>query len=538
VDDRDGSDRKRGSDGAAAAGPRGRVAGRIAFKAREAREFLGRTIWVHHRRGERSLRAALYSMLRVVVLVVRGFLDHDLTTRAAALTYSSLLALVPTLAVAFSIFQAFKGLDRAHEQLQQVLYANLLPIEERRLPPPGETLSPEDAARRQQLAEVRHEVEQRIQSAIESVREGVQENALLATIVLFLTVILMLARMEETFNALWGVQKSRTVFQRFTTYWAVATLGPVLFGGSIAMTTSLRSTYVIRWLESTIPILEFAYKLAPIAITGLGFTVVYVFMPHTKVKFRAALAGGLVAAILFELGKHGFTFGSAFLLGTYNKVYGSIASLFIFLFWIFFCWMIVLIGVEVCVAAQSASTRAMEVLASKPSRRVEDLIGLRLAVEVGRGFHFGEPPPSAEAIAATLDVPLRLVREGAAAIEEAGIIREITIARDLSGFVPGRPLEKITVCDVLRALGERPGAAAVAVASDDGTRYVEGLLGKADQALERVLATEDLRAIVERLQAARVAAAAAAAAASPEPEAAPGPQDGEGDGRKVAPAPP
>ncbi len=442
---------------------------------RRLRDFFTETIWDEKQLERGRLQRFFFPKLRIVFLVVQGYWNHDLATSAAALTFASLLALVPCLAVAFSIFQAFPGaLESAQEQLKAMILKNLAPG------------FPE-------------KVETWIDRFVENVRLGVRANATIATIILFATVVNMIPSMETTFNGIWGDRRSRNFYQKFTTYWAVATLGPVLVGASFAMTASLLSSSFVAWIETRLPVVAVFYRLAPVVLACAAFTILYFFLPNTAVRVRAALVGGVVAGLAFELAKRAFAASSEGLLTSYNADYSGIATLFVFFLWLFVSWTITLLGMEFVFATQTATTHRREELAARISQKSKELIALRLTVEVAERFYRGDIPISALHLAQSVDIPLRLVNDIRFTLHEAGIVKELDEGAESYAFVPGRMLEKIAVRDVIAALREHRGETFKLAADDEG-RTILGVVGQADAAAADAYAGESMRTIVERLE--------------------------------------
>jgi membrane protein len=226
------------------------------------------------------------------------------------------------------------------------------------------------------------------------------------------------------------------------------------------------------------------------------------------VRIGAAIIGGLVGAILFELGKWGFTIGSAYLLASYNRIYTGIAALFIFLFWLNLCWLIVLVGLEVTLATQTATAYAMDELAARVNHRGRELVALRIATEVACRFGRGNDPPTADVLAKALHAPLRLVHDVLGLLEEAGLVRAVEVGKDELGYVAGRPLDKVSLADVSAVLRERDGVP-LTLCKDDDTTYLESLLAEAEVAVRGIYGRESLKGVAERMPACPSAGVAA-----------------------------
>jgi len=245
----------------------------------------------------------------------RVFDDH-VQTNAAALAFTTVLALVPAAAVTFSMLSMFPVFEQWSQELEKFVYSNLVPAT-------GDL------------------VQSRLQEFVG------QTGRLTAFGLLFLLVsaLLLLFTIEETLNKIWRVETSRSVVQRILSYWAVLTLAPLLMGASLSLTSYLVSTafdgdgdvaLARNWFLNTLPFL----------FEAMAFVLLYTAVPNKPIQFRHALAGGLTAAVLFECTKQGFTwYVSNF--HNYEIIYGALSSIPIFLLWIYLSWLVVLAGAEV-----------------------------------------------------------------------------------------------------------------------------------------------------------------------------------------------
>ncbi len=437
--------------------------------------FFNETLW-EERPDRGRLGRFLYPKLRVLTLAFWNLQAHDAATYASALTYTSLLALVPFLAVAFSLFLVFGGLDAVRDRLQDFLLDYIAPG-------------------------MKAEVKVTIETFMKNVRKGGGSSAILGAVLLIVTTVRTLATLEGTFNRIVGVKRGRPWAARITVYWALATLGPILLGASLAMTATVRSTRFVLWLEDTAPFIVYLYSFAPMLLTCGAFTLLYLFLPNAKMKPRAAAIGGLVAGLVFELAKSGFTAGAVTLVKTQDQVYGSIATLFVGLFWVYISWIIILVGLEVVVAVQSAATHRKEELATQVSQKFKEVIGLRLVAEISLRFHHGSnAPPHVGELSRILDVPERLLRDILDQLEDAALIRTVEGPDEHPAFIPARSLEKISVRDVIAALREH-GAVGLSITSDPETSYLLDVVYRADLAAAEVVASEDFRSIAEKIAA-------------------------------------
>ena len=233
---------------------------------------------------------------------------------AASLTFTTLLSLVPLIAIALSLFSAFPVFDDFSENIKKFLLANMLPETG------GKMIS--------------RYVEQFAESAAKLTAVGI--------VFLGLTAMLMMHSIDAAFNTIWRVSRPRTVVQRVLIYWAMLTLAPLLIGGSLSLTswlTGMSVGYAKQIPEFGVVML----KVAPVLLTTLAFSLMFRVVPNRFVPLRHAIIGGAVAAAAFESMNHAFAYYIAH-FPTYKLVYGAFASIPIFLLWIYLSWLTILLG--------------------------------------------------------------------------------------------------------------------------------------------------------------------------------------------------
>jgi len=240
------------------------------------------------------------------------------------------------------------------------------------------------------------------------------------------------------------------------------------------------------------------FRWSPALFASVAFALLYLFLPNAKVKPRAALVGGLFAGVAFELAKQAFASVSKSMVASQSEVYGAIATLFVFLFWVYISWTIVLLGLEVVVATQSATSHRKEEIALSVSQRFREMVALRLVTEVCERFDQGAEPATVEGIAAALDVPERLLHDVIGILEEEGIVRRADDPEGHSAYLPARPLEKISVDDVLSALRDA-GERGLAVKADEESRCLAAIVDATEAASSRVSTEETMRRVVDEV---------------------------------------
>lgn len=394
--------------------------GWIEARRREVESFFAQKLW-RSATGE-SLAVRLgRQAVQVTVIVVQGLARNHTMLRASALTYFTMLSLIPLLALAIGLVNAFGAGD---QMIQMVA---------------------------QQIGAVSPEAGERILELVRSV--DFRSLGAVGGATLFVTTVLALSSVEAALNFIWGVERQRPLARRFPDYLAVLVVAPLMLTVSVSLAASLHSEAFVTRLQA-IPGLALFFDLglrqAPVLLLWGAFTFLYWFLPNTTVRAVPALAGGGLAAVLFavlQLAYVEFQVGAA----RANALFGSFAALPILLVWIYLSWAIVLLGAELAFAIQNRASFRQAREGEEPAPAEREAIGLVVATRVARGFRAGEGGCTAEELADALDVPVRTVRAVLRALEEAGLVTPRGDPK-LDGFQLGRAAENITAGDILAAL--------------------------------------------------------------------------------------
>ncbi len=404
--------------------------------------------------------------MQLTVIIGEGFVRDQLLLRANALTYLSLLALVPLIAIAVSVSTALgvNAENMTRTILEQVAAGSPRAVE-----------------------------------LILPLVENLNFAALGATGggVFILTTVLAIGNVEQTFNQIWGVKRQRSWERRIPDYLAVLIVSPMLLAVALSLGGTLQSQSLVqRMLE--VPLFATLYDMglrhAPVVLSAFAFSFLYWFLPNTRVRLVSALLGGVVAAVLFGIAQYAYL---QFNVGVmrYNTIFGSIAFLPLLMVWIYFCWAIILLGAEVAYAHQTLHLYRREVRGAPAGAAARESIGLAIAVELARSFQDGRPPWSVDSLSDHLDVPLRTVRDVMGELEEAGIVVP-SAGEPVGGHQIGRPLERIRVEDVLAAMR---GPRDAAIGDSEVARVVSEVLGQVDRSASQVSELRTLRDLVEEL---------------------------------------
>jgi membrane protein len=433
--------------------------------ARSVERFWAHDIWRIDRMHQDLPYTAQLGILvaRSLYIVVSGFRRERIRLRAASLTYVSLLSLVPALAVVFSLFTAFGGLEDTQAHLK-ALIIDALAVNQR---------------------EVVLEYLERFVGQTHAARLGT-----VGTAFLLLTVISLLTNIERAFNDIWGVRRARSMLRRFQVYWPLVTLGPIVIGLSLSTNAAVEASDTYRQVVTLAPSLAILIQLGPLLLTCLFFTFLYMVIPNTKVPFRCALVGGIVGGGLWSLAQKLYAIYAAHAL-TYSAIYGSLGAVPLFVIWVYVSWTVALLGATLTFAVQSVRTFEPERVVSQEER---EFVAARLMVAVAAHFGRGGGPVSGDAILAQVMAPPRLARTVLGDLVQAGLLAE-TSGED-TGFVPGRPLDQITLAQVVAVMRSRNAAPHHVDQRDSLSLAVSTYLDRAVKASETELAQESLQDLV------------------------------------------
>lgn len=246
----------------------------------------------------------------------KDFVEARCLQLAASLSYTSLLSIVPLMAVSVGILMAFPVFETLNDKLQEFIFANFVPNS-------GSV----------------------IQDYLSSFTDKARQLTLTGIVFLLLTALMMISTIETGLNSIWRASSDRSVLERFVMYWAVLTLGPVMMGSGLIVTSYIMSVPLLSQTASTIENSLGFLKLIPLCLEVFSFTLLYWLVPNVRVEFRYAIIGGMFATLLFEIAKQGFAWYTR-TFPTYQTVYGALAAIPIFLVWLYLSWLVTLLGAQ------------------------------------------------------------------------------------------------------------------------------------------------------------------------------------------------
>lgn len=361
--------------------------------------------------------------VKTLNLTVSSFFDRDLQTRAASLTFDTLLALVPALALIFAIGRGFGLQDLLRDQLF--------------------TYFP---AQKEAISTAVRFVDSYLNESTQGVFVGV------GIIVLLYTLISLLSSIEESFNYIWGIKKDRSLYQKFTDYIAICLLIPILMicsaGVSIFVSTVFQTDAHIPFLT---PLINWLLDIFPLVLVWLAFTLSFLLIPYTKVNFKYAAISGAVSAIAFQILELLFLNGQIYVT-KYNAIYGSFAFLPLLLVWLQFSWVILLSGGTLCYSLQNVFAYNYLANSSNISNNYLRKLAIVVMAIIVKRFEKGEQPQTCNEISQEFQLPLRLVSSITDQLHAQGILSYVMLSDDLVGIAPAIDVSNLSAGTVLRVM--------------------------------------------------------------------------------------
>lgn len=408
-------------------------------------KFLKTDIWRIRSRDHSGGKSFAIRLIQTITLAIRGFHEKECKFKASALTFFSLLSIVPIIAVMFGIAKGFGLQKQVEEQL-----AKNFGIQQQ----VGEQLNAKMQAQQEILTKVIDFANRLLENANGGLIAGI------GVAFLFWTIISVLSNIESSFNDIWGIIKPRSLSRKFSDYLSTMLVCPVLLviSGSITIFVSAQidnTTAKFPLLTTLGPAFWILLKLLPYVSLWAAFTFLFAFIPNTKVRFKSALIGGIVAGTIIQIVQWlyiKFQIGVA----NYGAIYGSFAALPLFLIWFQTSWLIVLFGAEVSFAHQNVETYEFEPDCLSVSHSFKTMLSLFITQQLVSRFCRGEKPADASQLSHELDIPVRLVRQILYELTESGVLSEAKKNGDSElGYQPAIDVDKITVKFVLDRLEQR-----------------------------------------------------------------------------------
>jgi len=467
------------------------------------------------------------------VLVGKSFVRNRCPTRAAALSYATLLALIPMLAVAISVTSGLlkgEGEEKIYEVIDKVVSSVM--------PPPATlnttnvsleigpdfsvALKPTNSvstgiftnavtgtnevaesatnsivaaavADNSRVIDAQKQVAKDIHQFIQNTRS--KTLGLIGMLLLLYVAISMLANIEGTFNDIWGVTRGRSWRWRIVLYWATITLGPLLLIGALGLSGGSQMQAAREFVSHTPFVGGIIFKLLPLVVLWLAFALFYEIVPNIKVRFDAALVGGIVAGSLWHLNNvFGFLYVSRVVSN--SQIYGKLGLLPVFMAGLYLSWIILLFGAQVAYAFQNRKSYLQDKLVENVNQRGREFIALRLMTCIGQRFQLGQPPVTIQEISAELGIPTKLAQQVLQTLLAARLVVETNGGE--SAYASARPLDSINAHHVLLAM--RGGGQELLSRDEPARTEVLGEFAKIEAAERDAASQITLLALASRAQ--------------------------------------
>src|SRR5450432_725395 len=447
------------------------------------------------------------------VLVVKSFVRNRCLIRASALSFSTLLALIPLLAVAISVTSSLLKSEGEKEIYQAIdkFVSNVMPPATVEKDETGLSLNVSPisvmltstnsiASGTNNPAAAAPVVSVSAQkTAAKSIHDFVQntQSKTLGAVGMMLLVyvaIMMLANIEATFNDIWGVTRGRNWLLRVVLYWTTITLGPLAIIGALGLAGGPH-LQTVKDVVGQMPLVgSLIFQLLPLVVLWFAFALLYQLVPNTKVHFSAALVGGIVAGSLWHLNNlFGFLYVSRVV--TNSKIYGSLGLVPVFMAGIYFSWVILLFGAQVAYAFQNRKAYLQEKIVENVNQRGREFIALRLMTSIGQHFQYGLPPVALQKISVELGIPTKLAQQVLQTLLTARLIVEVT-GNEIR-FTPARPLDAISAHDILHAMRAANGQE-IATRDEPMRTEVLGEFARIQEAERQAASSVTMLALVNR----------------------------------------
>ena len=369
-------------------------------------------------------KAAVLVAVRILYRVIADFARGELTLRAMSLVYTTLLSLVPLLALSFSILKAFG----VHNQLEPLLLNFFAPLGEKGV-----------------------ELANNIVRFVGNMGVGVL--GFLGLIMLIYTVVALIQKIEAAFNFIWKEPGLRSLPQRLSGYLSVVLLGPMLVVTALGITATVMSSHLMSELLAIEPFGSLFYllgKLLPYLLVIGAFTVTYLIIPNTTVRWRSALVGGIVAGVVWESAGWGF---AAFIVGSvnYEMVYSGFAIVILFLIWLYLNWLVVLLGASITFYHQNPGYQLRHDAHLVLGFRAREALALEIMRVVGEAYQQGDVQWTKEKFIEEKSLPPAVISEVLDKLLSAGLL--VYACDDSAHLIPGRDLQRISIKDVIDVLG-------------------------------------------------------------------------------------
>ena len=430
-------------------------------------EIIDHLLWKINLNKVNKFQALAIQALRIFYGTIQDLKSGLPSLRAMSLVYTTLLSIVPLLAVSFSVLKGFG----AHNQLEPALVSLLEPLGEKGI-----------------------QISHQIISFVDNMQVGVLGSV--GLLFLIFTVLSLVKKIENAFNATWNISVTRNIIQRFSNYLSVILIGPLLLFTSAGITASFNSSDVVDKFLAIEPfgtLLLFLGELTPYILTTISFALIYLLIPNTKVRLRSAVYGAIVATILWKTIGTLFT---AFIVNStnYTAIYSSFAILIIFMIWIYVSWLIILTGASITYYHQNPDLISNKSRIIRLSCRLREKLALTVMQLIGSSFHHNEPPWTMQALSNKTRISEQALLIVIPSLLSTKLIT--TTGDDQQYYIPSQSLEHITIAMILNAARSAEETHHLNPDDVETTHRVEETLSELNNAISATIESKTLKDLV------------------------------------------
>lgn len=427
--------------------------------------FVKQDLWTKDLASMSWARRLITQVIRLATAVGMEFRHRLLDARAAGLVYTTLLSLVPFLAVTFSVLKAFD----VHHVIEPMLAQVLQPV------------GPKS-----------QEITATIVRFVDNIKISVL--GVVGVAGLFYTTYSLIDKIEQALNVIWQVKQGRTWERKFADYLSAVLVGPVLVMSAFGLLASLQSHTLVQYLVQMEPfgtLLVWSGEIIPFVMLCALFTFFYKVIPNTQVQVRSAAVGGVSAAVLWIMAEEIFAKFVA-VSTNYSAIYSSFAVLILFLLWLYTGWMIVLIGAQLSFFYQYPTAYLSRLLWDQGTYLFREQLALKVLRVLGHHYLNGDCPLKLPKLSSELNMPLSLVEEEVERLVANGFVGRL---QEPEGFSLIKSPDRILVKEVLNSV--RNGTPPWILPHLETNDPVSALLRRRDQAVERALAGETIQSLMQ-----------------------------------------
>jgi membrane protein len=415
------------------------------------REFFEKDIWEFGVGEETSLMGQWLALMRVLSISWRGLFENRLFSRAAALSYSSLIALGPLVAIVVFLSSSFVQTDAQTQVKRALLFV---------APSLQEMVTLEEGGTTAENAEMATALDSLINQILEGAEQllsqintgGSKAFGAMGFVILIWVVIQLLTSIETTLNQIWGVHQGRPWSQRIVFYWTFVSLGALLGFGSTALLSASNIAGMMDWVPLGSEVTPLLLRFSPLlsfSMLVILLALFYRFFPNTSVRLKPALIGSLLTASLLFLNNY-LSILYVHRVISFQSLYGSVGIIPVLMIGLYFFWVFILLGGQITYAVQNVSFLANQAVWKRISPAAREILTLSAFLNIARRFDACDPAPTMNEISRQLHVPVNLVNEALEMLEQIGWITRIKLEEprtesENTGFRPGRPLHTYTL---------------------------------------------------------------------------------------------